>query len=49
VRFEVGGVLAVAAKITEGREDRYPFRQPGEVRLTLKIAPEKINETGLEE
>ena len=30
-------------------EDTYPFRQPGEVRLTLKIAPEKINEMGLEE
>ena len=28
--------------------DRYPFRQPGEVRLTLKIAPEKVNEMGLE-
>ena len=30
-------------------EDTYPFRQPGEVRLTIKIAPEKINELGLEE
>jgi PPOX class probable F420-dependent enzyme len=30
-------------------EDAYPFRQPGEVRLTIKIAPEKINEMGLEE
>ncbi len=30
-------------------EDRYPFRQPGEVRLTLRIAPEKISEMGLEE
>ena len=30
-------------------EDTYPFRQPGEVRLTIKIAPEKINEVGLEE
>ena len=28
--------------------DTYPFRQPGEVRLTLKIAPERINEIGLE-
>ena len=28
--------------------DSYPFRQPGEVRLTLKIAPERINELGLE-
>lgn len=23
-------------------QDRYPFRQPGEVRVTLKIVPEKI-------
>jgi hypothetical protein len=30
-------------------EDTYGFRQPGEVRLTIKIAPEKINELGLEE
>ncbi len=30
-------------------EDTYPFRQPGEVRLTLKILPERINEVGLEE
>ena len=30
-------------------EDSYPFRQPGEVRLTLKIAPGKIKEMGLEE
>jgi PPOX class probable F420-dependent enzyme len=30
-------------------EETYPFRQPGEVRLTIKIAPEKINEMGLEE
>ena len=30
-------------------EEAYPFRQPGEVRLTIKIAPEKINEMGLEE
>ena len=28
--------------------DTYPFRQPGEVRLTLKIAPATINEIGLE-
>lgn len=28
--------------------DTYPFRQPGQVRVTLKIAPEKINEVGLE-
>src|SRR3954464_12833700 len=26
-----------------------PYRQPGEVRLTIKILPEKINEMGLEE
>jgi PPOX class probable F420-dependent enzyme len=30
-------------------EEAYPFRQPGEVRLTIKILPEKINEMGLEE
>ena len=30
-------------------EESYPYRQPGEVRLTIKIAPEKINELGLEE
>jgi PPOX class probable F420-dependent enzyme len=30
-------------------EDTYPFRQTGEVLLTIKIAPEKINELGLEE
>ena len=29
--------------------DSYPFRDPVEVRVTLKISPEKINETGLEE
>ena len=28
--------------------DSYPFRTPGEVRLTLRIAPEAINELGLE-
>jgi len=28
--------------------DTYPFRQPGQVCVTLKIAPEKINEVGLE-
>lgn len=27
--------------------DAYPFRQPGEVRVTLKIAPDKIIEAGL--
>ena len=30
-------------------EDTYPFRRPEEVRVTLKILPEKINEIGLEE
>ena len=30
-------------------EDIYPFRQPEDVRITLKILPEKINEIGLEE
>jgi PPOX class probable F420-dependent enzyme len=28
--------------------DTYPFRDPSEVRVTLKILPEKINEVGLE-
>ena len=30
-------------------EDTYPFRRPEEVRVTLKVLPEKINEIGLEE
>lgn len=30
-------------------EDTYPFRRPEEVRITLKILPERINEIGLEE
>ena len=30
-------------------EETYPFRRPEEVRVTLKILPEKINEIGLEE
>ena len=30
-------------------EEIYPFRRPEEVRVTLKILPEKINEIGLEE
>jgi hypothetical protein len=30
-------------------EESYPFRRPEEVRVTLKILPEKINEIGLEE
>jgi PPOX class probable F420-dependent enzyme len=30
-------------------EDTYPFRRPEEVRVILKILPEKINEIGLEE
>ncbi len=29
--------------------ETYPFRRPEEVRITLKILPEKINEIGLEE
>ena len=29
--------------------DAYPFRDPAEVRVTLKILPERINEVGLEE
>ena len=29
-------------------EDTYPFRRAEEVRVTLKILPEKINELGLE-
>jgi PPOX class probable F420-dependent enzyme len=27
--------------------ERYPFRAPGQTRITLKIAPEHINEIGL--
>ena len=30
-------------------EDVYPFHRPDRVRTTIKIAPEKINEIGLEE
>ena len=30
-------------------EETYPFRRPEEVRVTLKILPDKINEIGLEE
>ena len=30
-------------------EETYPFRRPEEVRVTVKILPEKINEIGLEE
>ena len=30
-------------------EETYPFRRPEEVRVTLKVLPEKINEIGLEE
>ena len=30
-------------------EDTYPFRRPEEVRIILKILPEKINEIGLKE
>jgi PPOX class probable F420-dependent enzyme len=29
--------------------DTYPFHRPDQVRTTIKIAPEKINELGLEE
>ncbi len=29
--------------------DIYPFHQPGRVRTTIKVSPEKINELGLEE
>ena len=29
--------------------EAYPFRRPEEVRVTLKILPDKINEIGLEE
>ncbi len=31
-----------------GCADSYPFRQPGEVRLTLMIAPDKATEMGSE-
>ncbi|MGH7419174.1 MAG: PPOX class F420-dependent oxidoreductase [Candidatus Rokuibacteriota bacterium] len=27
-------------------QDRYPYRQPGEVRVTVKVAPEKIQSMG---
>ena len=30
-------------------EETYPFRRPEQVRVTLKILPEKTNEIGLEE
>ena len=30
-------------------EETYPFRRPEEVRVTLEILPDKINEIGLEE
>ena len=30
-------------------KEAYPFRRPEQVRVTLKILPEKINEIGLEE
>ena len=30
-------------------EVTYPFRRPEEVRVTLNVLPEKINEIGLEE
>ena len=29
-------------------QERYPFRQPDEIRVTLKIAAEKIHATGLD-
>ncbi len=29
-------------------QDRYPFRQPGEQRVLVKIAPERVNSQGLE-
>jgi len=29
--------------------ESYPFRNPGETRITLKIAPERISEMGLEQ
>jgi hypothetical protein len=30
-------------------QEEYPFRKPGEVRVTLKIAPKKVNEVGLDD
>ena len=27
-------------------QDRYPYRQPGEVRVTVKVTPEKIQSMG---
>jgi hypothetical protein len=29
--------------------ESYPFRNPAETRVTLKIAPERISEVGLEQ
>jgi hypothetical protein len=29
-------------------EERYPFRNPEETRVVLKIAPERVNSRGLE-
>jgi PPOX class probable F420-dependent enzyme len=29
-------------------QEKYPFRQPGEVRVILKIVPDKINAMGLD-
>ncbi len=30
-------------------QEKYPYRRPGEVRVILKIAPEKINAQGLDD
>jgi hypothetical protein len=27
-------------------QDLYPFRQPGEVRVTVKVLPERVQTTG---
>jgi PPOX class probable F420-dependent enzyme len=46
--FRIANVRGQVVDVTPD-EDTYPFRQTGEVLLTIKIAPEKINELGLEE
>ena len=43
----VGQIDRLAKKYLN--EETYPFHRPDRVRTTIKIAPEKINEIGLEE
>jgi PPOX class probable F420-dependent enzyme len=47
--WRIASVRGRVVDVTTEGEETYPFRQPAEVRLTIKIAPEKINEVGLEE